>query len=247
MMQDEKTSKTVAGYPYGRSMNVIPYPADYDTTSSGGSSFQNKGDHLESPYFSHPDFYHMTSTDTLTILPGFKTYQQTTEYTCGTCAALMVLNYFGNTDWKEFDMGKIMGSVPKVGTNTAGMVRFFNQIGWDVQSSPTDGRLPQGATFEDPKEFRKWVLENLKAGLPIMVEWLDWGGHWQVIIGYDTMGTDSISDDVVIFADSYDTTDHLQDGYYIFPAERFYNMWHDLCMLPKEASAQQWVVAKPKK
>ena len=47
-----------------------------------------------------------------------------------------------------------------------------------------------------------------------------WGGHWQVIIGYDTMGTETTQDDVIIVADPYDTTDHNQDGYGVYPAER---------------------------
>lgn len=245
--QNEKEKKRIGQYPYDRSMNKIPYPSDYDTKTTGSSSLENKGDHLDSPYFKHPDFYNMDSTDTLTILKGFKTYQQTTEYTCGPCAALMVLNYFGESSWKEFEIGKIMGTVPHTGTNTVGMVNFFNHIGWNVKSSLTEGVLPNGATFEDPQKFKEWVIGNLKAGLPIMVEWLDWGGHWQVIIGYDTMGTDSYSDDVLIFADSYDSTDHLQDGYYAFPVERFFGMWKDGWCLPKEASVQQWVIADPSK
>ena len=55
-----------------------------------------------------------------------------------------------------------------------------------------------------------------------MVCWNDWGGHWQVIIGYDTMGTETEQDDVIIVADPYDTTDHNQDGYGVYGAERFY-------------------------
>ena len=31
-----------------------------------------------------------------------------------------------------------------------------------------------------------------------MVEWIDWAGHWSNIIDYDTMGTDSFGDDVII-------------------------------------------------
>lgn len=53
-----------------------------------------------------------------------------------------------------------------------------------------------------------------------MICWNDWGGHWQTIIGYDTMGTENENDDVFLIADSYDTTDHNQDGYGIYPAER---------------------------
>ena len=50
-----------------------------------------------------------------------------------------------------------------------------------------------------------------------MVDWIDWGGHWQVIIGLDTIGTDDTEDDVLVMADPYDTTDHYQDGYYTVP------------------------------
>lgn len=47
-----------------------------------------------------------------------------------------------------------------------------------------------------------------------MVDWVDWAGHWQVLIGIDTCGTESVYDDVMILADPYDVTDHYQDGYY---------------------------------
>ena len=39
--------------------------------------------------------------------------------------------------------------------------------------------------------------------------------------GYDTMGTETTQDDVIIVADPYDTTDHNQDGYGVYGAERF--------------------------
>ena len=58
-----------------------------------------------------------------------------------------------------------------------------------------------------------------------MVAWNDWGGHWQVVIGYDTLGTETTQDDVLIVADPYDTTDHNQDGYTVYGAERFYYNW----------------------
>ena len=55
----------------------------------------------------------------------------------------------------------------------------------------------------------------------------EWGGHWQVIIGYDDMGTiDRTEDDVIILADAYDTTDHNQYGYVIDGFERLVYGWY---------------------
>lgn len=241
-------------------LNVIPFPKGIETTKEGASSYQNSGDHKDSPYFSHPDFYNMKSTDTLTILEKFKTYQQTSEVTCGPASALTVLHHYKkNTNYNEMQIAEIMQThkdknknnkeEPGVanergeyGTSTDGMVAFFKKIGWNVTSS-LDSK--NGASFDDPAKFQDWVISNLKKNTPIMIEWLDWSGHWQTIIGYDTMGTESFGDDVIIVADPYDTSDHLQDGYYILNAERFFYMWSDKGILPEDQSEQQWVIATP--
>lgn len=244
------------------SVEVIPYPDGYDLTTTGASGYAKSGDHLDSPYFAHPDFYSMKSTGSLTIITGFKTYQQTTEYTCGPCSALMVLNHYNVTDQKELDIAEIMktsqdlnGSNKETpgeadekgeyGTSTGYMVKYFEQLGWNVESSMTKAN-EDGYSFEDSAAFSKWVIESLKKGTPIMVEWIDWYGHWQDIIGYDTMGTEAFGDDVIIFADPYDTSDHLQDGYYTYPAERFFYMWKDAALLPDDQMTQNWLIATPK-
>jgi len=67
--------------------------------------------------------------------------------------------------------------------------------------------------------------ELLDAGIPIMIGWNSFGGHWQVIIGYDDMGSESTKDHVLILADPYDSTDHLNDGYNIQSFERFIYDW----------------------
>lgn len=100
--------------------------------------------------------------------------------------------------------------------------------------------------FKNFGEFRELVLENLALGRPIMVENIEWGGHWRVIIGYDGAGTEVTQDDVLIFAEPYDTTDHEQDGYSFGSARRFYSMWFDHSMLPKKQRKQPWLVAYPK-
>ncbi len=244
--------------------NTIAYPEGYDTTSSGASSYANIGDHNNSQYFAQLDVYNLKSSDTLTILPKFKTYQQTTEYTCGPASALMVLEHFGETNYDELEISEMMkchqdlnknnteepgvaNEKGEFGTSTDRMVDFFEAIDWEVTSSLTEGTLEGGYTFDDPAKFTEWVIKNLKDNTPIMIEWIDWAGHWSDIIGYDTMGTDSFGDDVLILADPYDTSDHLQDGYNIVPAERFFYMWLDKNILPEDQGVQQWLIAKPNK
>ncbi|MGL4337467.1 MAG: hypothetical protein ACRCST_11310 [Turicibacter sp.] len=102
---------------------------------------------------------------------------------------------------------------------------------------------------EDAKDsyFVTWLTHHLNAGRPIMVEWGDWDGHWVTIIGYDNNGTPTIGDDILIFADSYDTSDHWQDGYSIMPLERFFYMWKDRNIAPKPFQLQPYLVVDIKK
>lgn len=208
---------------------------------SGAAQFVGKHDIKDSPYFKHPDFYNMQSNDHLTLLPKFATTQQITYYTCGPAAANMVVKYYkGAVIDDELAIAKVMSTSNTVGTNTKGMVKYFEKLGWDVHSSVKD------KTPDNYEDFLKFVESNLKANTPVMVENVDWGGHWRVIIGYDTMGTEHKGDDVLIMADPFDTTDHLQDGYGIVPAERFFYMWFDHQLFSKNDQQHQWLTAKPK-
>ena len=175
--------------------------------------------HPDSIYYTQPDFYNMTSTDERIILTHYPTYRQTTDYSCEPAAALTVLNYFGNHDFDEATLIKRMKTKPKIGTSLSNMVKFFKDIGWDVQSSLDTPPL-------DAFEFQRFVMKNLSRGKPIIVDNVEWGGHWRVIIGYDSLGTpDDLYDDVLIFADPFDTSDHKQDGYTSGSFDRFYSMW----------------------
>ena len=96
------------------------------------------------------------------------------------------------------------------------MVAMFDGVGgFDCYSA-----IDAGEDVHDIFTF-DYIQQTLAAGNPIMIGWNDWGGHWQVIIDYDTMGTEITQDDVIIVADAYDTTDHNQDGYGVYGAERF--------------------------
>ena len=184
----------------------------------GADSVERLGDHPDSPYFNHLDFYHMTSTDTLTILTNFKTIQQSSEWSCGVASALMTLEWYGlRGDYTQETLASLRsnGTTPEA-TSLSQMIEMFEGVGGFTCYSAIDA----GEDVYDIFTF-DYIQETLAAGNPIMIGWNDWGGHWQVIIGYDNMGTETAQDDVIIVADPYDTTDHNQDGYGVYPAERF--------------------------
>lgn len=210
----------------------------------GAAAVQNQGDVNGSPYFKKIDIYNMHSGGSLVLLEKYKTYQQHTDYTCGPAAALTVVQHFlGKAPDSELEIAKIMGTHPAgvkdPGTNTRGMSRYFEQKGWTVKNSLKDG---SPGTYG---EFLNFVDGNLKQGVPIMVENVEWGGHWRVIIGHDTMGDKQGDNDVLILADPYDTTDHCQDGYTVVSAARFYYMWFDAHLFREKEKLRQWLTAVP--
>ncbi|MBR0282689.1 MAG: C39 family peptidase, partial [Oscillibacter sp.] len=191
--------------------HVIPYPENYPTAQDeyGASAFAGALNHADSKYYVIHDFYNMKSEDSLHILSNFETYQQTTEYTCGPSCALMVLNWFGADGYDEMQIADLVEIDTSKGTSVEGMAKFFEGLGWNVDyHADTDYR------FGDIEAAKAYFLEQIDAGVPVMVDWEDWAGHWQVVIGLDECGSDDPYDDALILADPYDITDHCQDGYY---------------------------------
>ena len=219
-------------------IKMVPYPAG--TKIEGAASAQGtEVDHADSIYYTHPDFYAMKSNDHLLLLQNYPTYQQTTEYTCGPAAAITVLYYYGDQSQNENTLAKAMKTQPyPIGSNTKDMTAGLRALGWKVENSL------EAKPFDTYEAFAAFVQEKLRADTPVLVENVEWGGHWRVIIGYDTMGTESSLDDTLIFMDSYDTSDHLQDGYTIGNGERFYATWFDHSMLPENQRQQPWIVVE---
>ena len=218
------------------------------SAEDGADSVERLGDHQGSPYFSNLDFYNMESGETLTILPHFKTIQQSSEWSCGVTSALMVLKWYGlRGDYTEETLAQLRpnGLTPGA-TSLSQLIAIFDGVGgFDCYSA-----IDAGEDVYDIFTF-DFIQETLAAGNPILIGWNDWGGHWQVIIGYDTLGTETTQDDVIIVADPYDTTDHNQDGYGVYSAERFlynftfYNFFdeesgelNDMCFLVATPSAE---------
>ena len=217
-------------------------PQQTASQEEGAASFSGKLNHANSRYYVFNDYYNMESDDTLHILTHFKTYQQKTEYTCGAASALMVLNWFGADRYHEQAVGQLVESHHSRGTTVENVADFFDLIGWNVEYHADAAKK-----IDSPKEFEAFVIDHIDRGIPIMIDWVDWAGHWQVLIGIDTCGTDEPYDDVLIFADPYDITDHYQDGYYIFSLGRFFGMWREGPCAEKGAPYQQpFVAAWPK-
>lgn len=214
----------------GNFTNEMKMDITYDYNDYGANAVDRKGDHEDSPYFSNVDFYHAKSTDSLSILPEFKTIQQTSWWSCGVSCVEMVLNYYGKLgEWNEKTLADLREDHSDIhmGTCLDQIIEMFDKVGGFELETTYDYR-------DNPDAINMaFIKQHIKDGIPVIIGWNDWGGHWQVVIGYDDMGTEYEGDDVIIVADSFDTTDHNQDGYGVYGAERFiynftfYDFFHD--------------------
>jgi len=155
----------------------------------------------------------------------------------------MILEYYGKTEnHHEHSLLQMrpQGAKPSPTTLNDAIAIFEKVGGFELVTT-----LDYGDQVVE--EFTLSTIQDyLNEGIPIMICWNDWGGHWQVIIGYDTMGTESVSDDVLIVADPYDTTDHNQDGYGVYGAERFIYNFSTYNIYPKrEGNDKLFIVAWP--
>jgi hypothetical protein len=216
-----------SSHPDSRKDNSLNTALDRDP-DGGADAYGNSGDHSDS-YFYTEDFYNAGNTATRTILPHFKTYQQTDESTCGACATLMALDYLGKlgnlteTDiWDKRVSGTNHGSSLK---QILSVLSTIDGISVDSTYDHYTGDHSTDNSYFQSEAFSHMIEDSIKKGAPVIIGWNDWGGHYETVIGYDNMGTESIGDDVMIVADSYDTSDHCQDGYGVYGYERFFYNW----------------------
>lgn len=157
-------------------------------------------------------------------------YQQTTEYTCGPAAVLSLMHFYGK-EGDEMTIATEMGTSNITGTTPSQMNTWLNNHGFN-------------ATWQEEGSL-EMLRENLANNKPTLVEWSDWGGHWVMVVGYDTRNTVDPMDDVIIFADPYDRHDDNQDGYTWFNAQRFYYMWYD-ALLFGSVMKRVYITATPR-
>lgn len=208
-------------------------------------------DHPGSPYFYNYDFYNAENTDTLTILPHFQTIQQMKNFTCGICSMQMVLNYYGKMgDWNEETLVELVpdhleedGRPLHNGLCLDQLIDVFNQVGGFELETTYDYKADNYWDLT-PALFKKYIQE----GVPVIVGSVALGGHWQVIIGYDDMGTSLIDyDDVFIMADSSDSYDHNGDGYSVVNVRDYFSSYsfYTLRDLEDHQADLCFIAAKP--
>ena len=214
--QDSKKSDIISLNDESRYIPIL------SRISETGGAYLNRGKHdiLNSKYYNFVDIFNEKSSGSLILLERFKTYQQTSEYSCGLASLIMAAYYIDHRILNETDL-YIKAGTNENGTNPHNLEKVISDLGYTYESkfNFSDEILPS----RDEETFSEYIKESLKNKEPIIVLSNDWGGHYSVIIGYDDMGTEGyLDDDVLILADPYDTSDHSCDGYTIFSYERYY-------------------------
>lgn len=154
-------------------------------------------------------------------------HPQETEYTCApACALSMIHFYTGRVNDTESNIASIMGTNKTNGTTIHGVIRYFNQIGWKVNSSIQEGSPSEFSDFELFLDY------NLSNNSIIMVENKYLDGHWRIIIGYDE------ANELLTMIDPYSNINH---GITVMSARDFFTTWYD----DRIDSAKTWVTAKP--
>ncbi|WP_371371834.1 peptidase C39 family protein [Sporomusa aerivorans] len=192
------------------------------------------------------NYYEMTPNPNYVSL-GVKGYQQTTGYTCGPAVAMSLLRWYNllgdqdlnqNTEMtiaREMGTGDLTARHP--GTSPQQMEKWLKSNGFEVTVG-YNGTLAM-------------LRENLHNGIPTLVEWIDWGGHWVIVTGYYVAsGAPEEGPDTIFFADPavHWTTVNNPDGISSFNAWRFRDMWFDAQYLnPGKLVRNVYIVAVPKK
>ena len=215
---------------YGGSRNVSKYGKG--VTANGEYDRTNRNYHM------YPDVYNMQDTETRLVITNYRAFQQTHQSTCGICAVFSVLAYYG-MDTNVYDelylnnlYEKVTGDVIfNSGVGSAGLKKLATELGFNAIStsySKASYSDPSDMAFATYEDFISVLVPRLQKDTPWPVCMRPHGGHWEVLIGYDDMGTpEYVYDDVVLLADSYDNWDHYQDGYNVYSATLFFRQWYN--------------------
>lgn len=180
-------------------------------------------------------FFHLNHKHSVKFL-DIKAYQQTQEYTCGPAIVMSLLKYYGKLSDKQMNkltemrIAKEMGTTESEGTSAIQIVQWLNAHGFDAKTQ-SDGSV-------------EMLRNNLAKGIPVLVDWIDWGGHWVAVAGYDFGGTaHNMNNDIIFFADPAANCNRAKtlDGITLINPERFSSMWFS-----SKLERNIYIIATPK-
>ena len=222
---------------YGGSLDEAKYGA--------GAPLNGQYDVADSDYYMvNNDYFNMTSHTERIIFPQFSTYQQTMADTSGIACLLMVLNYMGQDVVNTYNELSLLQKYEQVnnttvygnGTTEDGLMELVNSLGLGYTATNTDKRFN---AYKNESNMKDFFTEVLKEGKFVLVRYMSPVGYsWKLLIGYDLIGgniketpetnwSDTVNNDVLIFAEPNDMADHRQDGYTTERATDFYFWWQD--------------------
>lgn len=166
------------------------------------------------------NFYDMQPSPNFTSL-GVKGYQQTFDFSCGPSSVMSLLHWYGvfsdNDMNRDTEMRLMQGmhSSPTFGTRSQDMASWLNANGF-IAEARVNGTVKQ-------------LIGHSKAGVPVIVEWLDWGGHWVVLTAFFASSDDR--ENTVFFADpaAHWFSINNPSGISSFSASRFEDMVFPPC------------------
>ena len=231
------------------------YGGSYHELKYGeGAPLNGMYDQKDTEYYMINDYYNMESDIYRSLFPKFSPYQQTMADTSGIASVLMVLNYLGEdvNKYSEYELMKKYEEINNVkiygnGTTSAGLAKLINSLNLGYKVDSSDYKNPGTTRAVNEPGFVNWMKSQVDDGKFVLMRYTSKDGfNWQVVIGYDTMGTDTnYNDDIIIFANPKDGSDHFQDGYTINRAINTYHWWEDIDITAQTTNPFNCLVIDP--
>ena len=219
---------------YGGTTDVLLY--------GNGTPKNGYYDNYDSIYYKFLDVYNMLPTTSLHVLPNYRGFQQTMASTCGICSTMSVLSYYDGLSTEqcpksEYNEITLLNNYETINnTNIRGkgitfpglkkmLTTYYGYTSSSFMQTSYSVAGTQDKPFPTISSLKDRIISNIDLGMPTIVCMKPSSGHYEVIFGYDDMGTETCDDDVILLADSGDKKDHLQDAYNIYNVNTFYSRW----------------------
>jgi len=180
------------------------------------------------------EMYNLKSNENIIML-DIKDYQQSTDITCGPATVMSVLNYYDILSDDEMNKQTELRLASKMdtgniyGTRASEIAQSLKQYSLNIEEGV-------GGTIDA-------IVKNLEKGIPTLVNWFDWGGHWALVVGYQKLADSTAEDkDLIFLIDpaTHHTNIKSPYGLTILNPNKFQQMWVD-----SELVAGIFVVAYP--